>query len=57
MFMRLAVCVSFRLPIGLADSLVFVDIDGIVEHVSIGSLRRPSLSGTPTDTFLLCTHP
>ena len=57
MFMRLGSCVSFWLPIGLADSLVFVDIDGIVEHVSIGSLRRPSLSGTPTVAFLLSTHP
>ena len=39
MFMRLGVCVSCWLPVGLAHS-VFVDLDGIVEHVAIGSLHQ-----------------
>ena len=40
MLMRLGGCVSFWLPIGLAHSSVFVDLDGIVEHVAIGSLNQ-----------------
>ena len=30
---------------------------GMVQLIVRGLLRRPSLSGTPTVTFLLCTHP
>ena len=40
MIMRLGVCVSFWLPIGLAHSSVFVYLEGIVEHVAIGSLHQ-----------------